>query len=164
MIKFFKKLNDNSSVKKIILNAIYKKKSLIPKNLLDNIEEFESIVDSITEYEDSWNNLPIILRIAKIKTEASEKRIYKEIIALPDINHNLDLVLQMLNHKREEKQLKEIDVPFFINTDELFLEYKKGKISYRVENILFQLVIFFQNGYLVNIGLVADDEYVIFYN
>ena len=79
MIKFFKKLNDNSSVKKIILNAIYKKKSLIPKNLLDNIEEFESIVDSITEYEDSWNNLPIILRIAKIKTEASEKRIYKEI-------------------------------------------------------------------------------------
>lgn len=163
MIKFFKKLNDNSSVKNTILKVINKKKSLIPKNLINYIDEFEKIVDSITEYEDSWNNLPIVLRLAQIKTETSEKIIHKEIIVLPDINHNLDLVLKMLNHKREEKQLRETNNPFFINTDELFMEYKKGKINYRVKNILFQLVIFFQKGSLINLGLVAGDEYVILF-
>jgi hypothetical protein len=135
LIKIFKKLKDNSSVKKIILNAIDKKKSTLSKKILDNLNEFEDIVESITEYEDSWNNLPILIRIAKIKSEMLEEIIHKEIINLPDIHHNLDLVLKMLNHKREERQLKEIDMPFFINTDELFLYYKKGNIHYQEKQI-----------------------------
>lgn len=160
----FKKLKNNVTVKKIIFEVINQKKSLIPGKILDNIDDFEDIVNSIAEYNDTWNKLPIIIRIAKVTIETSEEIIHKEIINLPDIHHDLDLVLKMLNHQRVKKQLKETSMSLFINTDELFLDYKNGKINYKVKKILFQLVIFFQNGSLLNLGLVADKEYVILFN
>jgi hypothetical protein len=62
---------------------------------------------------------------------------------------------------REQKKFKRVDVPLFIQPDELILAYKDGRFELSGGIIQAQIVIIFQRGSIMNIGFVFGRNYVI---
>ena len=74
-------------------------------------------------------------------------------IELPNIDHDLELIMKMLNHMREEKNLKITNMPLFIHPDEISIAQKEDKFPYRNISIISQITVVFQKG-RVKYGLV----------
>ncbi|MDQ3885416.1 MAG: hypothetical protein M3239_08235, partial [Thermoproteota archaeon] len=174
---FRKNITDLESVKTEVRRIIAKQKSGTPYDISSFKCIIEEILDSMAEFNPQWNKLPVVFRIAKIvkkstqyyKLSAGNNRsidgedvvTYQENIVLPDTNHDLDLVIKMLNYMREKKKLKRANMPLFIQPDELVIAYKEGKISFLGSEIQAQIVIVFQKGSIMHIGFVFARDYVI---
>jgi len=148
---------------KIISNNARK----IESNLKVTITEILSLVSEISEFNDNWTNHPSIHRIAWInnpKEDTVKKITFEENIVLPDVSHDLELIIRMLNHMRESKNLKATKMPLFIHPDEISIAHKEGKFPYQRITITSQIVIVFQKGRIKYVGVVIDRNYVLLQN
>ena len=69
--------------------------------------------------------------------------------------------MKMLNHMREEKNLKVTNTPLFIHPDEISIAQKEGRFPYRNISIISQIAVVFQKGRIKYVGLVIDRNYVL---
>ena len=184
MLFFRKYLKDLNSVRNEVERIIAKQKSGSPYDVSPFKPRIEELLDSISDFNLDWNNLPVVFRIAGIVKSSSTiqqhnvstnnnyndtdsgKAIitYQENIVLPDTKHDLELVLKMLNYMREQKKLKRTDMPLFIHPDEILLAYRERKISFSVDEIQTQMTIIFQKGSIMYVGFVFGRDYVILKN
>lgn len=180
---FFKKkyLRDLEFVKSEVRRIVAKQKLGSPFDLSPFKVKIDEMLDSISEFNPDWNKFPVVFRIARVvknstyRYELSAPReanssagedvhTYQENILLPDIKHDLDLIARMLNHIREQKKFKSVDVPLFIQPDELLLAYREGKTDFLGGVIQAQIVIIFQRGSIMHIGFVFGRDFVILDN
>ena len=101
------------------------------------------------------------MRSARIKG-AERPSSYSEEITLPDTKHDLELVLNMLNYMREQKQLQAVKMPLFMQPDEISLNRREGKID--GDEIISQMSVVLQNGAIIYVGFVFGRNYVILQN
>lgn len=179
-LPFFRKsLKDLNSVKKEVERIIAKQKSSSPYDLSPFKITIEELLNSISGFNDDWNQLPVVFRIARIAKISSDQKYdfgsnkkdnslgvntYQENIVLPDTKHNLELVIKMLNHMREQKKLKSAHMPLFIHPDEILLAHREGKIPFLGMDIETQMAIVFQKGSIMHVGFVYGRDYVILDN
>jgi hypothetical protein len=179
-----KYLKDLNSVRNEVERIIAKQKSGSPYDVSPFKPRIEEMLDSISDFNRDWNNLPVVFRIARIVKSSSTTQqydkgannynnntsseggiiTYQENIVLPDTKHDLELVIKMLNYMREQKKLKRTDMPLFIHPDEILIAYREGKISFSAGEIQTQMTIIFQKRSIMYVGFVFGRDYVILKN
>jgi hypothetical protein len=174
-----KYLKDLDSVKNEVERIIIKQKSGSPYDLSTFKITIEELLNSISGFNPEWSKLPVVFRIARITRTSSTQQYdfrgnkdnssdgvitYQENVVLPDTKHDLELVIKMLNYKREQKKLKRASMPLFIHPDEILFAHREGKISFSGGDIQTQMAIVFQKGSIMLIGFVYGRDYVILNN
>ncbi|MDW0201838.1 MAG: hypothetical protein QOD17_02025 [Nitrososphaeraceae archaeon] len=150
-------------VKEQITKIISSQRKQIESNLKTSVSEVQNLLSEISEFNDRWIKLPTIYRIAWIRTsedDTVENVTFKENIELPNIDHDLELIMKMLNHMREEKNLKVTDMPLFIHPDEISIALE-DRFPYGNISIISQIAIVFQKGRIKYVGVVIDRNYVL---
>ena len=151
-------------VKEQVTEIISSQRKQIESNLKTTVSEVQNLLSEISEFDDSWTKLPIIYRIAWISTsddETVENVTFKENIELPNVDHDLELIMKMLNHMREEKNLKITNMPLFIHPDEISIAQKEDRFPYGNISIISQIAIVFHKGRIKYVGIVIDRNYVL---
>jgi hypothetical protein len=161
-----KQIKNIQDVKEQIAKLVLNQHRQIETNLKTSVMEIQNLLSEISEFNDSWTKIPNVYRIAWISTpDDTVKNItFKENIELPDVDHDLDLIIKMLNHRREKKNLKESKMSLFIHPDEISLAHKDGKFPYKRAIIISQIVVVFEKGRIKYVGLVVDRNYVLLQN
>lgn len=161
--KQIKNIND---VKEQIAKLVLNQHRQIETNLKTSVMEIQKLLSEISEFNDSWTKLPSVYRIAwiSIPDDTVKNITFKENIELPNVDHDLDLIIKMLNHRREKKNLKASSTSLFIHPDEISLANKDGKFPYERANIISQIAVVFQKGRIKYVGLVVDRNYVLLQN
>ena len=161
--KQIKNIND---VKEQIAKLVLNQHRQIETNLNASVMEIQKLLSEISEFNDSWTKLPSVYRIAwiSIPDDTVKNITFKENIELPNVDHDLDLIIKMLNHRREKKNLKASETSLFIHPDEISLANKDGKFPYERANIISQIAVVFQKGRIKYVGLVVDRNYVLLQN
>jgi hypothetical protein len=111
--------------------------------------------------------VPNIYRIAWISSvddNITKNMKLEDNIELPNLNHDLELIMKMLNHMREQKKLKISDMPLFLHPDEISIAQKQGKLPHGNISIISQIVIVFQKARVKYVGIVIDRNYLILQN
>ena len=151
-------------VKEQITKIISSQRKQIESNLKTTVSEVQNLLSEISEFNDRWMKLPTIYRIAWISTSENdtvENVTFKENIELPNIDHDLELIMKMLNHMREEKNLKVTDMPLFIHPDEISIAQMEDRFPYGNISIISQIAVVFQKGRIKYVGVVIDRNYVL---
>lgn len=151
-------------VKEQVISMILRQKKQIKSNLKTSVSDVQNLVSEITEFNENWTKVPNIYRIAWISTiyEDTVKNIkFKDNIELPNLDHDLELIMKMLNHMREEKKLKVSDMPLFIHPDEISIAQKEGRLPYGTINIISQIAVVFQKARVKYVGIVIDRNYLL---
>jgi hypothetical protein len=179
---FFRKyLKDLDSVRNEVERIIAKQKPGSPYDVSPFKTRIEELLNSISDFNLDWNNLPVVFRIARIVKSSTTQQYdssannandsgnggvitYQENIVLPDTKHDLELVIKMLNYMREQKKLKRANMPLFIHPDEILIAYREGKISFSAGEIQTQMTIIFQKGSIMHVGFVFGKDFVILKN
>jgi hypothetical protein len=161
-----KQIKNIQDVKEQIAKLVLNQHRQIETNLKTSVMEIQKLLSEISEFNDSWAKLPSVYRIAwiSIPDETVKNITFKENIELPNVDHDLDLIIKMLNHRREEKNLKASNTSLFIHPDEISLANKDGKFPYVRANIISQIAVVFQKGRIKYVGLVVDRNYVLLQN
>lgn len=161
-----KQFVDIHHVKKEIAKIISKEQHGTESYLKASTAEIEDLLSELTEFNDKWNKLPVVCRIAKVKISDDSTKIarFQENLELPDTQHDFELIINMLNHKRQQKSLRITDMPLFVHPDEIYFAYKSGKFPFRVTEIISQLVVVFQKGQIMRVGFVFGRNYVLLKN
>lgn len=158
-------ISNIEDVKEQITKIISSQRKQIESNLKTTVSEVQNLLSEISEFNDSWTKLPIIYRIAWISTSSDDDTVenvtFKENIELPNVDHDLELIMKMLNHMREEKNLKKTNVPLFIHPDEISIAQNEDRFPYRNISIISQIAVVFQKGRIKYVGLVIDRNYVL---
>jgi len=152
-------------VKDQVTKIISSQRKQIESNLKTTVSEVQNLLSEIAEFNDSWTKLPTIYRIAWISTSSDDDTVenvtLKENVELPNVDHDLELIMKMLNHMREEKNLKKTNVPLFIHPDEISIAQNEDRFPYRNISIISQIAVVFQKGRIKYVGLVIDRNYVL---
>ena len=163
MVPFIRNKPQNSVViKKEIIRIVNKNKKNIPADYTHFLAKVEEILLHFPEYDPEWRNRTVF-RLAKVQAfnPIYEDTVYFENIPLPDVKHDLELVLKMLNYMREQKGFGKVKMPLFIQPDELFHTYTLGRFGYETKNIVSQLVVVFQKGVVDYVGFVFGFKFAI---
>jgi hypothetical protein len=150
-----------------ILNIILNQQNQIKSNLKTSVSVVQNLVSQITEFNNSWTKVPNIYRIAWISSvddNITKNMKLEDNIELPNLNHDLELIMKMLNHMREQKKLKISDMPLFLHPDEISIAQKQGKLPHGNISIISQIVIVFQKARVKYVGIVIDRNYLILQN
>ena len=157
-----KKLSDIDEVKGQILEIISKQDRDSQSSLIPSMREVQELLSELSEFNPKWKKLPVLFRIARIKiSDHIGTRSFQENVELPDVKHDLDLIIKMLNHMRQQKNLKAVKMPLFINPDEIYLAHKEGRFPFKETEIMSQIVVIFQKGQIMYVGLVFGRNYVL---
>ena len=151
-------------VKEQIINMILNQQKQIKSNLETSVSVVQNLVSEITEFNDSWTKVPNIYRIAWISNTDGDtvKNIkFRDNIELPNVDHDLELVMKMLNHMREEKKLKVSNMPLFIHPDEISIAQKEGRLPHGNIIIISQIAVVFQKARVKYVGIVIDRNYLL---
>jgi hypothetical protein len=151
-------------VREQIINIILNQQNQIKSNLKTSISVVQNLVSEITEFNDSWTKVPNIFRIVWISSTDADtvKNIkFKDNIELPNVNHDLELIMKMLNHMRQEKKLKVSNLPLFLHPDEISIAQKEGRLPQGNINIISQIAIVFQKARVKYVGIVIDRNFLI---
>ena len=161
-----KQIKNIQDVKEQIAKLVLNQHRQIETNLKTSVMEIQKLLSEISEFNDSWTKLPSVYRIAwiSIPDDTVKNITFKENIELPNVDHDLDLIIKMLNHRREKKNLKASSTSLFIHPDEISLANKDGKFPYERANIISQIAVVFQKGGIKYVGLVVDRNYVLLQN
>jgi hypothetical protein len=151
-------------VKEQITKIISSQRKQIESNLRTTVSEVQKLLSEISEFNERWTRVPTIYRIAWVSNSEEdivENITFKENIELPNVNHDLELIMKMLNHIREEKNLKVTNTPLFIHPDEISIAQKENRFPQRNICIISQIAVVFQKGRVKYVGLVFDRNYVL---
>jgi hypothetical protein len=149
-------------IKEEIIRIVNKNKKDIPADYTHFVAKVEEILIHFPEYDPEWSNRTVF-RLAKVQAlnPIYDDEVYLENIPLPDVKHDLELVLKMLNYMREQKGFEKVKMPLFIQPDELYHAYAQGKFGYEIKNIESQLVVVLQKGLVDYVGFVFDFKFAI---
>lgn len=167
LLSYNKQIKNIEDVKEQIAKIILNQHKQIESSLKTSVEEIQKFPSEISEFNENWTKLPTIYRMAwlsPLHDESIKDIIYKENIELPNLDHDLELIIKMLNHRREEKNLKTTKMSLFIHPDEIAIAYKEGRFRYANTNINSQFVIVFQKAKVKYVGIVIDRNYVFLQN
>jgi len=167
LLSYNKQIKNIEDVKEQISKIILNQRRQIESNLKTSVAEIQNLLSEISEFNDNWTKLPTVYRIAWIRSPeyGTTKNItFKENIELPNVDHDLELVIKLLNHMRERKNLKVSKMPLFIHPDEISIAYREGRFPYERTNIISQIVVVFQKGKIKYVGIVFDRNYVLLQN
>ena len=106
----------------------------------------------------------MVARVARIEGAEDMITRYREDVVLPNTKHDLELVLKMLNYMREQKQLKAVKMPLFLQPDEISVSQQGRKINFDGSKIISQLSVVLQKGAIIYLGFVFGRNYVILEN
>ncbi|HKU48340.1 MAG TPA: hypothetical protein VJP79_00195 [Nitrososphaera sp.] len=133
------------------------------KGTQDDLTPFAAEIDKLLlqiEHKPSWQKIPVVARAALI--EVGGRVIpYSEDVVLPNTKHDFELVIRMLNHIREQKKLASVNMPLFIQPDEISIAYSEGRFSHAGGKIVSQLSVVVQKGSIMCAGFVFGRDYVI---
>jgi hypothetical protein len=163
LIHLFRNRPQNSIViKEEIIKIVNKNKKDIPADYTHFVDRVEDILVHFPEYDPEWGNRTVF-RLAKVQAlnPNYDDEVYLENIPLPDVKHDLELVLKMLNYMREQKGFEKVKMPLFIQPDELYQADAQGNLGYKIKNIESQMVIVFQKGLIDYVGFVFDFKFAI---
>lgn len=136
------------------------------KGTMDDLTAFAGEIGellALLEFKPQWKSSPVVARVARISIEGKTVA-YSEDVNLPNTKHDLDLVLKMLNYMREQKQLKAVKMPLFVQPDEISLAHREGRISFEGGTIVSQISVVLHKGAIMYVGFVFGREYVILQN
>ncbi|WP_415281689.1 hypothetical protein [Candidatus Nitrososphaera sp. FF02] len=153
-------VKDIAQVKSEIEKIIARQKRGSEDDLSAFRGEMGDLLSAVTEFHQEWKKPPVVFRVARVRV-GNNTHTFKENVVLPDIKHDLDLILQMQNHTRKEKGLPEVKMPLFVQPDEISLAYKEGRCDFEGGNIESQLAIIFQKGAVMWVGFVFGRDYVL---
>jgi hypothetical protein len=150
-----------------VRNEIRKIVARQKKGSADDLTAFRGEIEELLlllEFKPEWRKLPVVVRAARI--EGAEMPVsYSEDVMLPDTKHDLELVLKMLNHTREQKQLQIVKMPLFVQPDEISIARHGGKINFdEGKKIMSQMSVVLQKGAIMYVGFVFGRNYVILQN
>jgi len=167
LLSYNKQIKNIEDVKEQIAKIILNQRRQIESNLKTSVTEIQYLLSEISEFNDNWTKLPTVYRIAWVNApdyETSKNITFKENIELPNVDHDLELVIKLLNHMRERKNLKVSKMPLFIHPDEISIAHKEGRFPYERTNIISQIAVVFQKGKIKYVGIVFDRNYVLLQN
>ena len=149
-----------------VRNGIRKIVARQKKGSADDLSAFRGEIEellSILEFKSEWRRLPVVARVARIEGAELPDMItrYREEVVLPNTKHDLDLVLKMLNYMREQKLLKPVKMPLFLQPDEISVSQQGRKINFDGSKIISQLSVVLQKGAIIYVGFVFGRNYVI---
>lgn len=133
------------------------------KGTMDDLTPFTAEIDkllSLLEFKPEWKKLPVIARAALLDIDGRVVP-YSEDVLLPNTKHDMELILKMLNYLREQKQLKAVKMPLFLQPDEISLAHKEGRFSHEGGQIASQISVVLQKGAIMYAGFVFGRDYVI---
>ena len=156
-------IKDIHGVRREVIRLVQKQKAGTWDDLSPFKKEIEDLLSSFSEYLPSWKKEPAVFRLARVQA-TGETKVYTENIELPRTQHDIDLVLKMLNHMRREKGLAEVKMPLFVQPDEMAVARQAGRIDYQADSILSQLAIVFQKGAIILVGFVFGRDFVLLEN
>ena len=154
-----KPVKDIDEVKREIAKIVGRQKPGGSDDLSSFNVEIAELMASFSEFHPEWKKAPAIFRVVRV--DAGGTHSYLDSVVLPDIKHDLDLMLKMLNHMREKKGLQAVKIPLFVQPDEIALARKEGMTDIEGDKILSQLAIVFQKGAIMWIGFVFGRDYVL---
>jgi hypothetical protein len=167
LLSYNKQIKNIEDVKEQITKIILSQRRQIESNLKTSVAEIENLLSEFSEFNDNWTKLPTVYRIAWIcapEYETTKNITFKENIELPNVDHDLELVIKLLNHMRERKNLKVSKMPLFIHPDEISIAHKEGRFPYGRINIISQIAVVFQKRKIKYVGIVIDRNYVLLQN
>ena len=150
-----------------VRNGIRKIVARQKKGSADDLSGFRGEIEellSILEFKSEWRRLPVVARVARIEGAEDMITRYREDVVLPNTKHDLELVLKMLNYMREQKQLKAVKMPLFLQPDEISVSQQGRKINLDGSKIISQLSVVLQKGAIIYVGFVFGRNYVILEN
>ena len=150
-----------------VRNGIRKIVARQKKGSADDLSAFRGEIEellSILEFKIEWRRLPVVARVARIEGAEDMITRYREDVVLPNTKHDLELVLKMLNYMREQKQLKAVKMPLFLQPDEISVSLQGHKINFDGSKIISQLSVVLQKGAIIYVGFVFGRNYVILEN
>lgn len=153
------RLKNTDQVRNEVNKLVAKQK----KGSADDLRPFSSEIARLLKHIDfkpDWRNLPVVGRVALIDT-GQELFPFIDDIILPNTKHDLELVIKMLNHMREQKNLPQVKMPLFVQPDEVSLAHKEGRFSHDGGNITSQVSLVIQKGAIMQAGFVFGRDYVI---
>jgi hypothetical protein len=159
LLSYNKQIKNIEDVKEQIAKIILNQRRQIESNLKTSVTEIQYLLSEISEFNDNWTKLPTVYRIAWVNApdyETSKNITFKENIELPNVDHDLELVIKLLNHMREKKNLKVSKMPLFT--------HKEVRFPYGRTNIISQIAVVFQKGKIKYVGIVIDRNYVLLQN
>lgn len=116
----FKSLNDIDAVKREVLRVVDREKPGGPNDLARSRSEIEALLASFSDFLPQWKELPSVFRVARLETDAGVLP-FSDNIVLPNVKHELEIVVNMLNYLREQKGLEAVKMPLFLQPDEISL-------------------------------------------
>src|SRR5437867_7095073 len=167
LLSYTKQIKNIEDVKEQIAKIILNQRRQIESNLKTSVTEIQYLLSEISEFNDNWIKLTTVYRIALVNAadyETSKNITYKENIELPNVDHDLELVVKLLNHMRERKNLKVSKMPLFIHPDEISIAHREGRFPYERTNIISQIAVVFQKGKIKYVGILIDRNYVLLQN
>lgn len=150
-----------------VRNQVKKLAARQKKGSIDDLTAFGTEINELLlllEFKPGWKRLPVVARALRVELASGQIMSYSEDIVLPNTKHDLELVIQMLNYMREQKQLKAVKMPLFVQPDEIALAHSQGKSSFRDGKIISQISVVLQKGAIMYAGFVFGREYVILQN
>jgi len=150
-----------------VRNGIRKIVARQKKGSTDDLSAFRGEIEellSILEFKSEWRRLPVVARVTRIEGAEDMITRYREDVLLPNTKHDLDLVIKMLNYMREQKQLRAVKMPLFLQPDEISVSQQGRKINLDGSKIISQLSVVLQKGAIIYVGFVFGRNYVILEN
>ena len=154
-----KPLKSTDEVRSEVRRLVAKQK----KGSIDDLTAFATEINELLgllEFKPQWKSLPVIARAARVDL-GSKIVSYAEDIVLPNTKHDLELVIKMLNHLREQKQLKAVKMPLFVQPDEISIARSEGRISFEGGRIISQIALVLQKGAIMYAGFVFGRDFAI---
>ena len=145
-------VKDVQDVKREINRIVSRQKPGSKDDLSPFQHEIQELL-SFSEFHQGWKKSPAVFRIARLDGDSA----YTDNIVLPEVKHDLELVIKMLNHMRSQKGLPAVNMPLFAQPDELALA--RGPDPQR--RITSQLAIVFQKSAITWVGFVFGRDYVL---
>lgn len=167
LLPYRSQVKNIDDVKQQITKIILNKHKKIESNLKTSVAKVQNLVSEISEFNDNWTKHPTVYRIAwtGIPDEAAAKNIiFEENVELPKVDHDLELIIKMLNHIREKKKLRTTKMPLFVHPDEISIAHKEGRFPHQRIIILSQIAVVFQKGRIKYLGIVIDKNFVLLEN
>jgi hypothetical protein len=160
-----KPVKDVLQVKAEIEKIIARQKHGSAEDLSAFRGEIDELTSALTEFYPEWKKLPVVFRVARVnRGESTVSALYRENLVLPDVEHDLELILKMLNHTRKGKGLPDTSMPLFAQPDEMALAHRQGKSNVGPGEILSQMAVVFQKGAVIWVGFVFGRDYVLLQN
>lgn len=111
-------LNDIDAVKREVARVVDRQKAGGPNDVSRFRGEIDALLAFFSVFLPQWRVLPSVFRVARVETAARPVP-FSENIVLPNVKHELEIVVEMLNFVREEKGLPAVRMPLFLQPDEI---------------------------------------------